>query len=596
MAVALSFEKPIAELYDRVRELRQNLAKEPGLSAEIASLEERVEALSKELFKDLTPIQKVQLSRHPNRPYTLDYTKRFITEFVELRGDRRFGDDAAIVAGIGRFRGRSVAVVGHQKGRGTKENMRRNFGMPHPEGYRKAIRMYELADRFRMPILTFIDTPGAYPGIGAEERGQSEAIGAALATLARVTVPVIATIIGEGGSGGALALGVANRVLVLEFGCYSVISPEGCAAILWKDGTRAEEAANQLKIHRAGSPRAQGRRRDHPRARGRRAPGRGRRRAHRRGRDRASPRGAVRARAGRGRRRSIRALPCARRDHRRRRLMPAADAPDLLAALAVAIREVGREAFFGRPIVEPTAKFFPIEWRPDERGVEALLRTLVAHADMSLEVVVSTDRDELGETADEPALSFHPGGKLWLSALEDRVALFGVDLVDIEDAAGAASHELAHAYRFLAHRGESRRSPYRRGQGQPDASVLAAIASDEARAQAVEIVLGFGVLALNHSLVRQSGQVAPVFGDAPPMIGAGFAFLGGARVMRPRPGHLSPEGVAFLFACQLLARGASDDEIEKVTAGLFADQRQLLRAELDRVRSRRSGILAGLGL
>ncbi|MFO0619048.1 MAG: acetyl-CoA carboxylase carboxyltransferase subunit alpha [Polyangiaceae bacterium] len=248
MAVALSFEKPIAELYDHLRELRQNVAREPGLSAEIASLEERVEALSKELFKDLTPIQKVQLSRHPNRPYTLDYTKRFITDFVELRGDRRFGDDAAIVAGLGRFQGRSVAVVGHQKGRGTKENMRRNFGMPHPEGYRKAIRVYELADRFRMPILTFIDTPGAYPGIGAEERGQSEAIGAALATLARVTVPVVATIIGEGGSGGALALGVANRVLVLEYGCYSVISPEGCAAILWKDGTRAEEAANQLKI------------------------------------------------------------------------------------------------------------------------------------------------------------------------------------------------------------------------------------------------------------------------------------------------------------------------------------------------------------
>ena len=248
MAVALTFEKPIADLYEKVRELRAKVAREPALSSEIESLEKQAVTLSKELFKDLSPIQKVQLSRHPNRPYTLDYTKRLLTDFVELRGDRRFGDDAAIVAGVGRYHGRSVAVIGHQKGRGTKENMRRNFGMPHPEGYRKAIRLYEMADRFRMPILTFIDTPGAYPGIGAEERGQSEAIGAALATLARVTVPVIATIIGEGGSGGALALGVANRVLVLEFGCYSVISPEGCAAILWKDGARAEEAANQLKI------------------------------------------------------------------------------------------------------------------------------------------------------------------------------------------------------------------------------------------------------------------------------------------------------------------------------------------------------------
>src|SRR5262249_35325445 len=204
--------------------------------------------LAREIFADLSPIQKVQLSRHQNRPYTLDYVKRLFTSWVELKGDRRFGEDPAIVAGMAGFHGRSVVVVGHQKGRGTKENMKRNFGMPNPEGYRKAIRMYELADRFGLPILTFIDTPGAYPGIGAAERGQSEAIGAAIAAMAKVGVPIVASIIGEGGSGGALALGVANRVLVLEFGCYSVISPEGCAAILWKDGARADEAAAQLKI------------------------------------------------------------------------------------------------------------------------------------------------------------------------------------------------------------------------------------------------------------------------------------------------------------------------------------------------------------
>jgi acetyl-CoA carboxylase carboxyl transferase subunit alpha len=248
MAAALPFEKPVADLCDRVRELRALVAADPSLAPELSRLEEETRSVARELFRDLTPMQKVQLSRHPSRPYTLDYTKRLVADFVELRGDRRFSDDAAIVAGVGTFRGRSVAVVGHQKGRGTKENMRRNFGMPHPEGYRKAIRIFEMAERFRLPLLTFIDTPGAYPGIGAEERGQSEAIGAALGALARLTVPVVATVIGEGGSGGALALGVANRVLILEFGCYSVISPEGCAAILWKDGSRADEAAKQLKL------------------------------------------------------------------------------------------------------------------------------------------------------------------------------------------------------------------------------------------------------------------------------------------------------------------------------------------------------------
>ena len=244
----LPFEKPIVDLVDKVRELRALAAKDHRFEPELRRLEEKAGQLAREIFQHLTPIQKVQISRHANRPYTLDYVKRVFTDWVELKGDRRFADDGAIVSGLATFRGRSVVVVGHQKGRGTKENMRRNFGMPHPEGYRKAIRMYEMADRFQLPIFTFIDTPGAYPGIGAEERGQSEAIGAALAAMARATVPIIATIIGEGGSGGALALGVANRVLVLEYGCYSVISPEGCAAILWKDGTRADEAATALKI------------------------------------------------------------------------------------------------------------------------------------------------------------------------------------------------------------------------------------------------------------------------------------------------------------------------------------------------------------
>jgi acetyl-CoA carboxylase carboxyl transferase subunit alpha len=247
-AFVLPFEKPIVDLVDKVRELRALAARDQRFEPELRRLEEKAGQLAREIFQHLTPIQKVQISRHANRPYTLDYVRRLFADWVELKGDRRFADDGAIVSGLATFRGRSVVVVGHQKGRGTKENMRRNFGMPHPEGYRKAIRMYEMADRFQLPIFTFIDTPGAYPGVGAEERGQSEAIGAALAAMARATVPIIATIIGEGGSGGALALGVANRVLVLEYGCYSVISPEGCAAILWKDGTRADEAAQALKI------------------------------------------------------------------------------------------------------------------------------------------------------------------------------------------------------------------------------------------------------------------------------------------------------------------------------------------------------------
>lgn len=247
-AFVLPFEKPVVDLVDKVKELRALAQSDARFEPELQRLQEKTSRLAREIFADLTPMQKVQLSRHANRPYTLDYVSRLFSDFVELKGDRRFADDAAIVGGLCTYHGRSVVLVGHQKGRGTKENMKRNFGMPHPEGYRKAIRLYELADRFRLPILTFIDTPGAYPGIGAEERGQSEAIGTALGTMARATVPIIASIIGEGGSGGALALGVANRVLVLEFGCYSVITPEGCAAILWKDGSRADEAAAQMKI------------------------------------------------------------------------------------------------------------------------------------------------------------------------------------------------------------------------------------------------------------------------------------------------------------------------------------------------------------
>ncbi len=244
----LPFEKPVVELVLRVRELRELAKADRALEPELRRLEDKASRVARELFAELSPWQKVQLSRHPARPYTLDYIERIFEDFVELHGDRTFGDDAAIVGGVARFRGRSVVVVGHQKGRGTKDNVKRNFGMPHPEGYRKATRLYDMASRFGLPILTFVDTPGAYPGIGAEERGQSEAIGACLAAMSRARVPIIATIIGEGGSGGALALAVANRVLMLEYGWYCVISPEGCASILWKEGGKADEAAARLKM------------------------------------------------------------------------------------------------------------------------------------------------------------------------------------------------------------------------------------------------------------------------------------------------------------------------------------------------------------
>ncbi len=244
----LEFERPLLELERRIADLRSVSEAGSAFDVEIARLEDKVRRLQREIFEDLTAWQKVQLCRHPDRPYTLDYLSRVVDDFIELHGDRSFADDRAIVGGFARFRGQSVMVIGHQKGRGTKEAMVRNFGMPNPEGYRKARRLLELADRFRRPVLTFIDTPGAYPGLGAEERGQSEAIGQSLLTMSRLGVPVIATVIGEGGSGGALALSVANRVLMLEYATYSVITPEGCASILWKDGSRAATAAEELKI------------------------------------------------------------------------------------------------------------------------------------------------------------------------------------------------------------------------------------------------------------------------------------------------------------------------------------------------------------
>lgn len=244
----LDFEKPLVDLEDRIRELKSLSDAEGGIDDQIRRLERRAVKLRTEIYGELSTWQKVQLSRHPDRPYFRDYLERCFDDFVELHGDRAFADDPAIVAGFARFDGRSVAVIGQQKGRTTKQKLHRNFGMAHPEGYRKACRVMELASRFGRPVLTFIDTPGAYPGLGAEERGQAEAIGQALLTMSQLRVPIIATVIGEGGSGGALGLGVANRVLMLEYATYSVITPEGCASILWRDSALAPEAAEQLKL------------------------------------------------------------------------------------------------------------------------------------------------------------------------------------------------------------------------------------------------------------------------------------------------------------------------------------------------------------
>jgi acetyl-CoA carboxylase carboxyl transferase subunit alpha len=244
----LEFERPIVELEETIKGLRE-LADRGGIdvNVQVAQLEEKASALRKEVFADLSPYQRTQISRHKQRPYTLDYLEEIFTDFQELHGDRNFMDDQAIVGGLARFGGNRVMVVGHQKGRATKENVLRNFGMPRPEGYRKALRLMSMAERFSMPIITFIDTPGAYPGIGAEERGQAEAIAKNILVMSRLKVPIISVIIGEGGSGGALAIAVANRVLMLEHAIYSVISPEACASILWRDSTKGPEASEALK-------------------------------------------------------------------------------------------------------------------------------------------------------------------------------------------------------------------------------------------------------------------------------------------------------------------------------------------------------------
>ncbi len=245
----LDFEQPIAELEAKIRDLRYvGDDAEVNLHEEIKKLEEKCVNLTESIFSKLTPWQMAQMSRHPRRPYTLDYIPLMFTEFTELRGDRSFADDQAIIGGPARLEGRPVMVIGHQKGRQTKEKIQRNFGMPRPEGYRKALRLMELAERFRMPVLTFIDTPGAYPGVGAEERGQSEAIARNLMVMSRLDVPIVCTVIGEGGSGGALAIGVGDATLMLQYSTYSVISPEGCASILWKSADKAPEAAEALGI------------------------------------------------------------------------------------------------------------------------------------------------------------------------------------------------------------------------------------------------------------------------------------------------------------------------------------------------------------
>jgi acetyl-CoA carboxylase carboxyl transferase subunit alpha len=236
------------ELERKIEELKQLRTGTVDFSEEIENLTRKADRLREEIFAELTPWQIVQLSRHPSRPYTLDYIGELMTDFTELHGDRLFRDDPAIVGGIAFFDHAPVMIIGHQKGRNTKENVYRNFGSPDPEGYRKAKRLMEMADRFSLPIVTFIDTPGAYPGLGAEERGQAEAIAKNLEVMCSLTVPVISIVIGEGGSGGALALGVANRILMLQYAYYSVISPEGCASILWRDGARAPEAAAVLHL------------------------------------------------------------------------------------------------------------------------------------------------------------------------------------------------------------------------------------------------------------------------------------------------------------------------------------------------------------
>ncbi|MDR2259713.1 MAG: acetyl-CoA carboxylase carboxyltransferase subunit alpha [Azoarcus sp.] len=245
----LDFEQPIAELEEKIEQLRfvqDDSALD--ISEEIARLESKIQSLTRDLYAKLTPWQIAQVARHPQRPYTLDYVRHIFTDFTELHGDRAFADDSAIVCGLARFNERGCVVIGHQKGRDTKEKIARNFGMPRPEGYRKALRLMKLAEKFQLPVFTFIDTPGAYPGIGAEERGQSEAIGHNLYAMAELRTPLICTVIGEGGSGGALAIAVGDHVIMLQYATYSVISPEGCASILWKSAGKAAIAAEAMGI------------------------------------------------------------------------------------------------------------------------------------------------------------------------------------------------------------------------------------------------------------------------------------------------------------------------------------------------------------
>lgn len=245
----LDFEKPLVEIEEKIEKLRSYVkGDDPRVHSEIEKLTKRSQTLLDRLYSNLTPWQTTQVARHPSRPTTADYINAFIGDFLELHGDRRFADDPAIIGGIGNLGQRPVVVIGHQKGTGTRDKIFRNFGMPNPEGYRKALRLMRMAEKFHKPIITFIDTPGAYPGIGAEERGQAEAIARNLFEMCRLKVPIIVSVIGEGGSGGALAIGVGDRIMMLEHAIYSVISPEGCAAILWGDGTRAMEAAETLKL------------------------------------------------------------------------------------------------------------------------------------------------------------------------------------------------------------------------------------------------------------------------------------------------------------------------------------------------------------
>lgn len=245
----LEFEQPLAELENKIEQLRYVQADSAvDISEEIVRLQQKSQSLAKDIYAKLTPWQTALVARHPQRPYTLDYVREIFTDFHELHGDRMYADDQSIVGGLARFNNAACMVIGHQKGRDTKERAARNFGMPRPEGYRKALRLMRLAEKFRLPVFTFVDTPGAYPGIGAEERGQSEAIGRNIFEMAQLKVPVISTIIGEGGSGGALAIAVANTVLMLQYSTYSVISPEGCASILWRSSDKAAEAAQALAI------------------------------------------------------------------------------------------------------------------------------------------------------------------------------------------------------------------------------------------------------------------------------------------------------------------------------------------------------------